>query len=435
MARINARPTPERTHEGAVAKRINPELLLRRSVMSCLLWEKEFYEDGETISDRITGTIPLVKADKVADLAVEAREKGKLRHVPLLLVREMARLNSHRHTVERTLDKIIQRADELAEFVAIYWKDGKQPLSAQVKRGLARAFSKFNEYQLSKYNRDGAVKLRDVLFLCHAKPKDKEQDDLWKRLINGTLTIPDTWETALSSGADKKETWERLIQEKKLGGLALLRNLRNMIESGVSRGLIQEAISSMKTDRILPFRFLSAAKYAPKFEPELESAMFKCVADREKLPGHTVLLVDVSGSMDSEISSKSDLKRWEAAAALAILAREICESCAVYVFSTTMTEIPARRGFSLRDAMARFVGGGTQTGGAVRAINEREKYDRLIIFTDEQSHDSIPNPTGKGYVVNVASNKNGIGYGAWTHIDGFSESILDYITEVEKTDK
>ena len=72
------------------------------------------------------------------------------------------------------------------------------------------------------------MKLRDVLFLCHAKPKDEAQDATWKQLIGGTLPTPDTWEVALSSGADKKATWERLIAEKKLGALALLRNLRKI---------------------------------------------------------------------------------------------------------------------------------------------------------------------------------------------------------------
>ena len=97
-----------------------------------------------------------------------------------------------------TLARVIQRADELSEFVAIYWKDGHVPLSAQVKKGLAAAFPKFDEYQLAKYDRGGPIKLRDVLFLCHAKPRDQAQADVWKQLVSGSLTTPDTWEVALS---------------------------------------------------------------------------------------------------------------------------------------------------------------------------------------------------------------------------------------------
>jgi hypothetical protein len=171
-----------RTHEGAPAKAITPEQALRRSVLSCMLWEGEFYEDGVQIAGRIRELVPQVTAEKVAALAVDARERMKLRHAPLLLVREMARLATHRALVAETLTRVIQRADELSEFVAIYWAGGRQPLSAQVKKGLAAAFCKFDEYALAKYDRAGAVRLRDVLFLSHARPVDEVQASLWKRL-------------------------------------------------------------------------------------------------------------------------------------------------------------------------------------------------------------------------------------------------------------
>jgi 60 kDa SS-A/Ro ribonucleoprotein len=114
-----------RTHEGAPARNISPELQLRRSVLACLLWESQFYEDGIEIAGRIAELVPKVAAEKVAALAVEGRERMKLRHAPLLLVREMARHKTHRALVSETLARIIQRADELGEFVAIYWKDGR----------------------------------------------------------------------------------------------------------------------------------------------------------------------------------------------------------------------------------------------------------------------------------------------------------------------
>jgi 60 kDa SS-A/Ro ribonucleoprotein len=234
-----------RTHEGAPARHISAEAQLRRSVMACLLWESQFYEDGVEIARRIAELVPKVEAEKVAALAVEAREQMKLRHAPLLVVREMARHKTHRHLVADTLVRVIQRADELAEFVAIYWKDGRVPLSGQVKKGLAAAFPKFDEYQLAKYDRGGPIKLRDVLFLSHAKPRDAAQAGVWKKLIWGRLATPDTWEVALSSGADKREAWQRLLAENKLGALALLRNLRNMKEAGVEEDLVLAALSSM----------------------------------------------------------------------------------------------------------------------------------------------------------------------------------------------
>jgi hypothetical protein len=418
------------THEGAPARILTPEMQLRRSVMACMLWEDTFYESGESIADRIRATIPHVDPPIVAKIAVEAREKMKLRHMPLLIVREMARLPKHRAFVADTLSRIIQRADELAEFVAIYWKEARQPLSAQVKKGLANAFQKFNAYQLAKYNRDGAVKLRDVLFLCHAKPKDEAQAQDWKQLVDGTLPIPGTWENRLSDGEDKKTVWESMLKENTLGGLALLRNLRNMSEAKVDENLIFDALEAVNTERILPFRFIAAARYAPQWESKIEKVMFKCIQGRQLMQGKTILLVDVSGSMADAIGGKSDLRRIDAASGLAMLAREMCEQVSIYTFSTSITRVPDRHGFALRDAIG-TPRGGTYLGNAVEEINNAEEYDRLIIITDEQSSQAVPNPKATGYVINVAAYKNGIGYGPWIHIDGWSEAVFDYIQEIQ----
>jgi 60 kDa SS-A/Ro ribonucleoprotein len=305
------------THEGAKARRFTPEKELKRALMNCLLWEDQFYEDGVAIADRIKTLVPMVEPAKVAALAIAAREEMKLRHPPLLVVREMARHEKHRTLVADTLARVIQRPDEMTELLAIYWADAlgpmqqrkRQPVSAQVKKGLARALTKFDAYHLAKYDRDGAVRIRDVLFLVHAKPKDADQAKVWKQLVDGNLPTPDTWEVSLSSGKDKRESFERLIAERKLGGLALLRNLRLMQQQGVERSVIAGAIEAMRTDRVLPYRFITAARYAPDFEPELESAMLKSVKGSERLTGRTRLLIDVSGSMDAPLSGKSEMTR------------------------------------------------------------------------------------------------------------------------------
>lgn len=425
---------PVLTHEGAPAVRINAEKELRRTLMACLLWEDSFYESGQSVADRIKDLTLAVKPEVAASLAVEARTSMKLRHAPLWVARWLASgSKEQKSVVSDLLAVIIQRPDELTEFLSLYWKDGKVPLAASVKRGLARAFGKFNAYSLAKYNRTDAIKLRDVLFLVHAKPKDAEQEALWKQLVDGTLPIPDTWEVALSSGANKTEAWTRLLSEKKLGALALLRNLRNMQEAKVDVGLIRAALTECDPERVLPFRFISAAKYAPTLEPELEALMFKSIAGAEKLTGRTVLLVDGSGSMfGTKVSAKSEIDRFEAASALAILLREVCTDVTVVVYSDRGIVVPARRGFALRDALAQAAPrGGTMTEQAKRAADQMG-YDRLIIVTDEQSHEALSAPTAKGYVVNVATYKNGVGYGPWTHIDGWSEAIVSYIAATER---
>lgn len=458
-----------KTAEGAPAVRINKVQQLKRLLNACLLWEDNFYSNGQDVSVAIRELVREVPAATCAQLAILAREEQKLRHAPLLVVYEMTLASKqHRELVGETLARVIQRPDEITEFVAIYWKlNGKKsPLSKQVKKGLAAAFNKFSEYQLAKYNRDKDIKLADVLALVHAKPKDKETGLLFAKLANKDhlpketkssgfkvanayralaknftgLATPDTWEVALSAGADKKETFTRLITEGNLGGLAMLRNLRNMQEAGVADSVIKQGLAQMNTERILPFRFISAAKYAPKFESHLEGAMFKCLEGHEKLRGKTVLLVDVSGSMDAPVSRKSDLQRVDAGAALAMLLREACEDVVIYTFSTSTVLVPTRRGFALAEGVKRSQDhGGTYLGQATQYVAAKEKdADRVIVITDEQSHDAVTNPFrgAKAYMLNVANERNGVGYkNGWTHIDGWSESCLDYIVAEERTDR
>ena len=425
-----------KTHEGAVAQQVDPQRELRRTLHTCLLWEDTFYEQGSGIAKRIADLSARNRPETVAALAREARNKMQLRHAPLFLTRELARRPGAGPLVAETLEDVIQRADELSEFVALYWKEKKQPLSSGVKRGLAKAFTKFDAYQLAKYNRESAVKLRDVLFLSHAKPKNAEQAAVWKKLVENTLEPPDTWEVALSAGKDKRETWTRLLSEGPLGGMATLRNLRLMLASGVEPRLIRERLDK-GVARALPFRFVTAARHAPKLEDAIESAMLKGLAGLEKLSGSTGLVVDVSGSMDGKLSRESEASRMDAAAGLAILLREKADEFSIATFSDGSVELPARRGFALRDAIVGSQAhSGTYLRRALGELYEKREWknlDRLIVITDEQSHDGILGAwTPRAYVVNVAPYKHGVSYGnGWTHVDGWSERILDYIAAVE----
>lgn len=461
MAQTNIKKT-EFTHEGAPAKRISVEKQLYRSVMSCLLWEKEFYEDGEDIAKRILKLCEQVESTKIADMAYQARHEMHLRHVPLLLLCAIVR-KGHKKVTEPVIEAVISRADEMGEFISLYWSlpGNKHMIPHAMQRGLQRAIVKFDEYQLAKYDRDSAnVKLRDVFRLVRPRPGEwyrhptnkqsctnlskklnkeaaKEQKDLWGRAVKGELKTPDTWEVALSGGADKKETFERLIMEGKLGYFALLRNLRNMAQAGVDEILVSTAITDRKNgaDRVLPFRFIAAARAAPRFERELDQAMIAGLGQLPELKGRTAVLVDVSGSMDGKLSGKSDLKRIDAAAALASIIN--AEKLRTFTFSHHLCEVPPRRGMAGVDVIIRSQQHvGTYLGNALRALrHEAGQFDRLIVITDEQSHDLIGDPWMKhAYMINVASAKNGVGYGKWNHINGFSENVLRWIHMYEASD-
>lgn len=432
MQSNTARKIDVRTHGGTPAfPYLTAEQRLRRAVMSCLLWEDQFYVDGKTIAESIQEAASAVSPAVLAQTAIDARTVSNLRHVPLLLMVELAKRGGP--LVSTALPQVIQRADELSEFLSLYWAKGKTPISKQVKKGLSDAFRKFDAYQLAKYDRAKAIRLRDVLFLIHAKPKDDQQAANWKALVDGTLPAPDTWEVGLSTGGDKRETFERLLRENNLGYLALLRNLRGMTEVGVDDGLIREALLARKgANKVLPFRYVAAARACPRLEPTIDQALSEAISELPAFPGKTAILVDVSGSMNEALSSKSDLKRMDAAAALASL---IHGDVRMFSFSQNVVEVPPRRGMAGVDAIIRSQAhGGTALAAAVQTINTQVPHDRLIVITDEQATDGrVPDPVCKNaYMVNVASYKNGVGYGKWKHIDGFSEGILKWIHEAER---
>lgn len=435
---------------GAVAAKQNAEGLLRRAVMSCLLWEDMAYESGKAGAENIAALVPQVEPERVAGIAVEAREKQKLRHVPLWLAVQMLKHPNHKKLARGVVGSVVTRADQLTDLVALYWKEGKRPLPRQLKLGLADAFERFDPYSLAKYDRDGAVKLRDVLRLCHAKPP-QGKEELYKQVNERTLATPDTWEVALSGGADKKATWERLIETRKIGNLAFLRNLRNMVTANVSDAAIRQGLANITDKGLLPLNFLAAQAAASRYAGEIEAAMFRVYNQREKLPGHTVFVVDVSGSMSTSVAAKSQFDRIDAGAAMAILARETCERATLWATAGSdmarihkTVALPNYRGFGLleqvRKATRELGGGGIFTRQCLEHIKSELRGDavsRIIVFSDSQDCDRdnpIPAPFGeRNYIVDVSSHARGINYrGVWTaEVAGFSEHFLDFIAAYE----
>ncbi len=438
---------------GALAARQDEYALLRRAVLANLLWEDLAYQHGHEVAEQIARLVPRVEPQRVFDLAVEAKLRQNLRHVPLFLAREMARHPTHRHLVADLLERIIIRPDDATEFLALYWREGRCPLASGVKRGLARAFTKFDAYQLAKYKQAGQrIKLRDVMFLVHPSPVDQAQAEIWRQFVEGTLPPPDTWEVALSRGADKRETFTRLIRERKLGALAFLRNLRLMTTAGVDEDTIRYGFSTINPRWLLPSHYLSAATQAAHWRPEIQELMLRGLQQAPRLTGTTILIVDVSGSMWNQLSAHSIMSRLDVAAMLATLVREVSEH--VRIFATggidsarihrTEEVDGGLRGFDLAYAIgrcsARLGGGGIFTRQALEYVRGVVSGDveRIIVFSDSQDCDlpdrRTPAPFGRyNYIVDVSAHTHGVAYDrVWTaEIVGWSERIIDFVYAYE----
>ena len=110
----------------------------------------------------------------------------------------------------------------------------------------------------------------------------------------------------------------------------------------------------------------------------------------------------------------------------------------IYTFSDRAKLVPSRRGMALRDALDQSQPhSGTYLGAALAEAEAdcKEGYDRIVVITDEQSHDRVPAPRARATRSTWPSNRNGVGYGEWTHIDGWSEAVVDYIAELENEDR
>jgi len=410
--------------EGAEAYSMNPEMELYSLVCTSIMQPK-FYETEEEQLDRLRKLIGQCSDEFVGKLAVYARDKMYLRLIPLVLAVELARKKSK--LTANVLDKVIQRADEITETLAYYQfanqrTDTKKlnKLSNQLKKGIAKAFHKFSEYQLAKYNRDSVVKLKDAMFLTHPKPKNKEEEILFKKIANDTLEVPYTWEVELSKlGQQKFETeqekkkaftqkWEELIDSKKVGYMALLRNLRNILNADVSSKHITKvcdflsSAESVRKSKQLPFRFFSAYREIesnPSFSNSqvataLEEAVKISIENLKGVEGKVLIACDVSGSMESTISPKSSVERYDIGLLLGQLLSLKTPANKVGIFGDTFkikhftSKEPLQNTLRLHEIEGE-VGYSTNGYKVIDWLLENNTIvDKIFIFTDCQMWDS-----------------------------------------------
>ena len=416
-------------HEDEVAFSLSTEMELYTAVVTSFM-NDTFYERIDQRVMRIADLVRKCNPRFVAQLAVYARCEMNLRSVPLLLVVELARCHSGDDLVSRTIEKVVLRADDIMELLSCYqWRNSQgaedkkskrlSRLSHQIQVGLQKAFNRFDEYQFAKYyHRGRAVTLRDALFIVHPKAKDDAQQLLFDKIASDTLATPYTWETELSAlgrqhfetEEDRQEAfaskWEELIGSGKLGYMAMLRNLRNMLENHVSGEFISDVALRLGDEQEVlrskqfPFRFFSAYRelYSifngdkMRLFPALDHAL---QVSSQRIPGfdeHTRVLLacDMSRSMQTPVSCKSDVKYFEIGLLLAMLLKNRCQNVVSGIFGTNwkVVNLPSTRILQNIDLMYRRVGEvGYCTHGhkVLEYLNEQNiVMDKVMMFTDCQ---------------------------------------------------
>lgn len=339
--------------------------------------------------------------------------------------------------VRHAIASVLIRADEPGEALAYWITTHGRRIPKPVKRGIADAAARlYNERNTLKYDTESkAFRFGDVLELCHVAPEAFYQKELFKHLIDrrhGRGELPEnlaminenhivrdavaqgnthhllnsdllraagmTWEDALSLAGNKvskKDLWEALLPT--MGLMALVRNLRNFDQAGVSNQVAQLVMNKLaspedvKASRMLPMRMLTAYNNAPslRWAYPLELALDLSLANVPRLDRDNLILIDTSGSMRNRLSGRSELARWDAAALFGLALAKRAERATVVSYGSRASVFNASPSVSLLRSYEQFrqthlMGGNTPTDQTLRTYF-REGFKRVIVITDEQA--------------------------------------------------
>ncbi|KMS69936.1 RNA-binding protein [Streptomyces viridochromogenes] len=443
-----------RTYEGGRGRERDARSELFLLAVANFVSQQTFYESGADRDDRYAKLVrELAVTDPVwtAGLLGWLRGEGNLRTSALVGAAEYvkARLDagatdgpSNRQVIASVLQRPDEPGELLAYWTAVYGRNVPKP----VKRGVADAVRRlYSGKSLLKYDTASkGYRFGDILNLVHAAPDpDKPwQGELFRyaldRRHNPDTAVPPasdrtlvahrelmalpveerravvtseggaerlaaagmTWEALAGwlQGPMDKAAWEAVIPS--MGSMALIRNLRNFDEAGVSDEVAAQVAARISDpaevarSRQFPFRYLAAYQHAPslRWAYPLEQALGHSLANVPALPGRTLILVDRSGSMWGPLSDRSKLNRADAAAIFGTALALRAKKADLVEFGSTSAPVRFRGGESVLKILSRFGGlGGTDTTEAVR--RHYRKHDRVLIVTDEQyaySHHGDP---------------------------------------------
>lgn len=441
------------THEGGPGYSRDPKSELFLLAVTNMVGENKFYESGKDRDARFESLAKQVIAEDpawVGEFIPYLRNDLNMRSASLVLACLYARerlgkaAKEGAPSIRSVIHDAISRADEPAELLAYWIGQYGRVIPKPVKRGVADAVvDKYDEFTALKWDSDRAtVRMGDVIELTHPTPADPVQSSLFRYLINdrhGRADEVDTilgrigtrrrleampveqrrpyiessmwpadataaavtweWLSGWLQGPMDAKAWESVIP--KMGYMALLRNLRNFDQAGISDEVRAQVVARL-TDpkavagsRQLPIRFYNAYRAVTDAEgggkhwqQPLAMALDLTLQNIPELPGRTLVMIDASGSMYSNWGGRRSVSKLFEVAALFGAAIGLRNDADVYAYDTRSVKIAVRQGNSVMyaiDAVARCgLGGGTATWQNVEA-NYRS-HDRVIIVTDEQAH-------------------------------------------------
>ena len=434
MSKFNIFKNTTKNIEGHVALKMELKEKLITEVLTSFFNEGKFY--GDNSLEIVNDLRKVIKIDPkfVANLAIYARKEIHLRSISHVMVSELAYDVQGKKYIRRVLNQVVERVDDMAEILSYYLNIYGKLIPNSSKKGLGDYFLRFDEFSLAKYNSAKEIKLKDIVNLVHPKPNNNEQSKMFKRLLEDNLEIPFTWEIMLSSEGNNKSTWEKLIESNKLGYMAILRNLRNIIKANPDNiNKVYEVLESenrVKKSKQLPFRYSTS--------------------NIERLSGKTFISTDVSGSMSNRVSQKIDMTCAEIGTLLMSIANSICHEAITSTFDTSfkLTSLATKNGIIANAKFIKPTWGETDLSLPIRYLLQNKIYvDRIVLLSDNEinsGYDRVCQIYINQYRKKVNPNVwihaiDLLGYGTQQFkgekvniIAGWNEKILEFIPNVEK---
>lgn len=474
----NTSTTQNRTTNlaGGDAYAQSPELELVSFLLTSFV-KDQYYQKESEVPKRVTDLLGKVKPDFAARAAIFTRNEFNMRSISHIVAAELAEFAKGKPWAKNFYEKVVVRPDDITEILSYYFGKAKgQKETNAMRKGLGAAFDKFDMYQLSKYRAENkSLSLVDAVNLLHPKPTDRNREAL-RLLIAGKLSNQDTWETKLTQAGQTAEdetqktelkgaAWSGLIKEGKLGYMALLKNLRNIIEQApesLDEALKQlQDVNHVRKSRILPFRFYTAYQEiqklgsapARKTLSALSKALDASFANVPKFDGNTLVVVDHSDSMGEGVGSNFQI------GALFGVALAKSNNADFMYFGDTAKyrdidlDAPILSQLETLDSLngsyghygSGYVGHGTNFSAIFDTANK--SYERIIIFSDMQSWIGSTNQGVSKYRTRTGTNPHLYtidlsGYGTMQFpenrvyaLAGFSEKIFDIMGLLEQDKK
>lgn len=358
-----------------------------------------YYEESDVQQNRYAeltrGMINKYGADFVTKAAIFSRNRLGMRSIANYT---MAIANYYKFDGKRdAFARYFHRPDDVAEVFAAIDSLGEKRSHALV-RGAADYLSGVNEYGIAKYAMQGKqYNMFDLINITHAHSRaiDKFKNDM--------LAAPDTWEHNVMLAEDKNDAWKELVEKDKLGYMALIRNLRNILacdfvdDDWIEEYLVPKIVDEnrIKSSLIFPYRLYTAYKQLYNASPIVIAALSKAfkfsVKNVPNLDGNNAIILDVSGSMGSRWG-KSNMTIKEICAVYAAMVYVANFHTTFIKFGSSAKTLSFNRNdniFKIIERMAsnESCGYGTELLSALNLIADKN-YDRVFVFSDMQTMDN-----------------------------------------------